>query len=90
MLESKDTSSVPRRHLTVLNTITPSSDGKDKYIQVSRPFVVTKLRDLYQLPLWQYDQMAILLFQYLAINSNENLPNRIGNLTNSVQNFAKY
>ena len=38
----------------------------------------------------QYDQMARLLFQYLAIFNIENLPKSIRNLPKDVQNFAKY
>ena len=38
----------------------------------------------------QCDQMARLIFQYLAIYNNENLPNSIRKLPKYVQNFAKY
>ena len=37
----------------------------------------------------QWDQMALLLLQYLAIYSNENLPNGIKVSPKSIQNFAK-
>ena len=37
----------------------------------------------------QCDQMATLLFQYLAIYNNENLTNSIRNLPKYVQNLAK-
>ena len=38
----------------------------------------------------QCDQMARLIFQYLGIYNNENLPNSIRKLPKYVQNFAKY
>ena len=39
---------------------------------------------------FQCDQMARLLFQYLAIYNFENLPNSIRSLPKYVQNFSKY
>ena len=37
----------------------------------------------------QCDQMAILIFPYLPICSNENVPNSIQKLPKKVQHFAK-
>ena len=40
----------------------------------------------------QCDEIAILFFQYLAINNNENFPNALKNFTNSqiiIQKMAK-
>ena len=39
---------------------------------------------------YQCDQMARLLFQYLAIYNIENLPNSISKLPKNIQNCAKY
>ena len=47
----------------------------------------TELSGVWQV---QCDQIATLLFQYLAINSKENLPNWDRSLPNWAQIFAQY